>query len=121
MDEADAVLALLDEDGTELLLDRFEVETLFALTDALDAATTSACPDCRSRVLACLAFADLLDLSAPHTRTEDLLEFADDAPTSHCYVEDLETRCAHREWVDPGRREWESVTRRFADERRVVR
>ncbi len=115
------VLALLDEDGNELLLDAFEVDTLFALTDALDAATTSACPGCRCRVLACLAFADLLDLSAPHTRTEDLLEFADDAPTSHCYVEDLVARCTHRRWLDPGRREWEAVVRRFAEVRRVVR
>ncbi|MEI8001912.1 MAG: hypothetical protein WCI50_11245 [Actinomycetes bacterium] len=121
MSDAEAVIALLDEDGTELLLDALEVETLFAITDALDAATTSACPGCRCRVLACLAFADLLDLSPPHPRTEDLLEFADDAPTSHCYVQDLETRCRHGAWVDPGRREWEAVLLRLTLPPRVVR
>ena len=67
---------------------------LFAVTDDLDAATVSACPTCRSRVLACLAFVDLLDDAAPHPRHRELIELADDAPTLHLYVHDVSSPSA---------------------------
>jgi hypothetical protein len=106
-------LAFLDEEGTELVLDAAEAASLLTLTADLDDATISACPTCRSKVLACLALVDVLDLSAPHPRAEALIELADDAPSSHCYVQDLATRCRHRRWLDPGRLEWIDVIGRL--------
>jgi len=108
-----AALAFLDEDGTELVLDAAEAASLLTLTADLDDATISACPTCRSKVLACLALVDVLDLSAPHPRAEALIELADDAPSSHCYVQDLDTPCRHRRWLDPGRLEWIEVIGRL--------
>jgi hypothetical protein len=106
-------IAILDEDGAEVVLDAAEAGSLFALTGDLEDATISACPECRSRVLACLALVDLLDLSAPHPRGEELIELADDAPSSHCYVHDLGSPCRHRRWLDPGRLEWIDVVSRM--------
>ena len=104
-----AALAFLDEDGAEVVLDPGEAATLLVLTGDLDAATVSACPHCRSRVLACLALVDLLDAAPPHPRGDELVELADDAPSSHCYLQDLATQCRHPRWLDPGRLEWEDV------------
>jgi hypothetical protein len=107
-------LVFLDEDGDEVRLDAAEAASLLAMVD-LDAATVSACPACRSRVVACLAVVDVLEDAGPHPRTPDLVELAEDAPTSHLYVRDLVTRCPHRNWIDPGRGEWvEVVTRNSA-------
>jgi hypothetical protein len=114
MTGAPPAIAVLDEDGSEVLLNADEASSLFALTSDLDDATISACPHCRSRVVACLALVDLLDASAPHPRGEALMELADDAPTSHCYVQDLASSCRHRRWLDPGRLEWMDVVGRYA-------
>jgi len=109
----DGVIAILDEDGEEVVLDAEEATLLFAVTGDLDDATISACPDCRSRVLACLALVDLLGLSGPHPRGDELIELADEAPSSHCYVHDLASPCRHRRWHDPGRFEWIDVVGRM--------
>jgi hypothetical protein len=109
-----AALRILDGDGNEILLDADDTAALLVVTGVLDAATISACPSCRSRVLACLALVDALEAAPPHPRTDELVEFADDAPTSHCYVEDLATACRHRNWLDPGRLEWADVVARAA-------
>jgi hypothetical protein len=97
---------LIDDDGAVLTLDPGDANLLFSLTDGLDAATVSACPECRSRTLAAVAFVDLLDASPPHPRGPQLGEFADDAPTLHVYVLDRSTVCDHRRWLDPGYGEW---------------
>lgn len=99
-------LSVVDDDGDEVVLDDDEAGTLLALTGGLESATVSACPGCRSRVLACVALADLLRDGPPHTRARDLLELADEAPTLHLYVEDLTTDCTHTRWRDPGHTEW---------------
>lgn len=104
-----AALVVVDEDGTEVVLDAAEADALEALTAGFDAATVSACPDCRSRVLACLAVVDLIDAAGPHPRATELVELAEDAPTSHCYVVDVATRCRHPRWRDPGFGEWIDV------------
>ena len=87
-------LAILDDDGEEVLLDAEEAANLFALTGDLDAATVSACPRCRSRILAVVALADLLDDAPLFTRAGELVLLADEAPTLHVYVRDLAARCA---------------------------
>ncbi|MFM8303876.1 MAG: hypothetical protein ACKOA9_06205 [Actinomycetota bacterium] len=112
--QSTAALAFFDEDGVELLLDPAGAASLLEVTADLDAATISACPTCRSRVLACLALIDLLDRSAPHPLADALGDLADDAPSSHCYVQDLATRCRHQRWLDPGRLEWAEVVGRLA-------
>jgi hypothetical protein len=99
-------LAFIDDDGEEVVLDGEEAESLLALTHGLDAATVSACPACRSRVLACVALVDLLDDAPPHPRARELLELADEAPTLHLYAWDLATHCVHPAWRDPGHGEW---------------
>ncbi len=101
-----ADLTFVDDDGTTVELDATESASLLALTGGLDAATTSACPGCRSRVVSVVALADLIEAAAPHPRSGDLLELADDAPTLHLYVIDLLARCAHLDWRDPGHEEW---------------
>ncbi len=100
------VLSVLDDDGEEVLLDAEETDALFALTGGLEAATVSACPECRSRVLAVVALVDLLDDAPPLAIASELIELADDAPTLHLYVQDLASRCRHRRWHDPGHAEW---------------
>jgi hypothetical protein len=115
-------LAFLDDDGNEVVLDREEATSLLAGAEALEGATVSACPTCRSRVLACVAFADVLEAAPAHARGADLLELADEAPTLHLYVRDLATECRHRQWRDPGAREWrEALDDLLGDERRGVR
>ena len=99
-------LRFLDEDGEEVELDAAEADTLLALTGRLDAATVSACAECRSRVLATVAFVDLLDAAQPHPRSGDLIELADEAPTLHLYVIDVASECRHSQWRDPGYAEW---------------
>jgi hypothetical protein len=108
-----AALAFIDEDGVEVRLDAVEATTLLGLTEDLDGATVSGCPDCRSRVLACLALVDLIDAAAPHPRGAELVDLADDAPSSHCYLQDLATPCRHPRWLDPGRAEWEDLLARL--------
>jgi hypothetical protein len=101
-----AGLRFVDDDGVEVVLDRHESDSLLAVTRGLEPATVSACPDCRSRVLAAVAFVDLLDASAPHPRTVELVDLADEAPTLHVYVVDDASECQHRAWRDPGYGEW---------------
>ena len=102
-------LLLLDDDGNEVELDASEAAELFKLTDDLEAATVSACPHCRSRVLAAVAVVDLLDDAPPFARGRELLELADDAPTLHLYALDLDTSCRHPRWRDPLFEEWLEV------------
>ena len=90
-----AGLRFLDDDGVEIALDAAESASLLAVTRRLEPATVSACPDCRSRVLAAVALVDLLDDSAPHPRAGELVDLADEAPTLHIYVVDDATDCAH--------------------------
>jgi hypothetical protein len=99
-------LAFLDDEGEEVLLDADEAAALLALTDNLDAATVSACPTCRSRIVAVVALVDVLGEAPPFSRSSELVELADDAPTLHLYVRDLTTRCVHQAWRDPGYDEW---------------
>ena len=99
-------LAFVDDDGNRVLLDAAEAVLLFGLTDGLEAATVSACPSCRSRVLAVVAVLDVLESGPFHPRATDLAELTEEAPTLHLYVEDLVTECEHDEWLDPGFTEW---------------
>lgn len=99
----------MDDDGNEVVLDEHEAESLLAVACRLDPATVSACPDCRSRVLATVALVDLLDVSAPHARGGELVDLADDAPTLHLYVVDLSAECDHVRWRDPLFDEWSDV------------
>jgi hypothetical protein len=105
-------LAIVDDAGRRIELDADEADALLALTEGLEAATTSACSRCRSRVLACVALVELLDAAAPHARTTEIVELADDAPTLHLYVVDLAHRCTHRTWRDPGHEEWLDAVQR---------
>jgi hypothetical protein len=109
-----ADLIVLDADGEQVAFDAFEARDLFALTGGLEGATVSACPGCRSRILAVVALADLLDAAPPFTRSSELVELADEAPTLHVYVRDLAPRCPHREWRDPGAEEWIDVMTQLA-------
>ena len=103
------VLRILDDDGEEVVFDAEEAAKLFALTGDLDAATVSACPQCRSRILAAVALTDLLAEVPPLARANELVRLADDAPTLHLYVRDLAARCPHGAWRDPGFEEWTDV------------
>ena len=96
----------MDEDGQDVELDAGEAASLLAITAGLDEATVSACAECRSRVLATVAFVDVLDAAQTHARSGDLIELADEAPTLHLYVIDLATDCRHDRWRDPGFAEW---------------
>jgi len=103
-------LAFLDDEGAAVHLDAAEAASLLTVTDGLDAATTSACPGCRSRVVSAVALVDLLAGSAPHARGGELVDLADEAPTLHLYVVDAASRCRHRSWRDPGGEEWREAT-----------
>jgi hypothetical protein len=101
-----AGLAFLDDEGEEVFLDIDEAAALMALTDQLEAATVSACPTCRSRIVAVVALVDLLGDAPPFARSSELIELTDEAPTLHLYVRELSAPCDHRAWRDPGFDEW---------------
>jgi hypothetical protein len=113
-DHAAADLVVFDADGAEVRFDPSDARDLLAFTGGLENATVSACPRCRSRILAVVALSDLLEAAPPFPRAGELVEFADDAPTLHVYVRDLTTRCTHREWRDPGAEEWADVMTQLA-------
>lgn len=119
--DRDGGLAFVDEDGEEVDLDPGEAADLLGLIGSLDAATVSACPGCRSRVLACVALVDLLGGAAVRPRTRELSELAEDAPTLHLYVQDVDSACTHRGWRDPGYLEWSDVLDELVEPRRGVR
>jgi hypothetical protein len=102
----DGALAVVDDDGSRVVLDSASASLLLELTGGLDPATVSACPSCRSRVLAAVAFVDLLTAAVAHDRSAELIELAEEAPTLHVYVSDLAAGCSHRAWLDPGFDEW---------------
>ena len=102
-------LAFIDDDGVELALDETDTASLLGIIGGFDAATVSACPDCRARVLATVALVDLLERSAPHPRAGDLRDLAEDAPTLHLFVVEADERCRHRRWRDPLADEWRDV------------
>lgn len=91
---------------SEVALDAEEASTLVALLGGLERVTVSACPGCRSRVLAAVALVDALDAAPPHPRAPELIELADEAPTLHVYLVDDESGCTHEGWLDPGYNEW---------------
>jgi hypothetical protein len=99
----------MDDDGVEVEFDGSEVPALLAALGDLDAATVSACADCRARVLATVALIDLLERAGPHPRAGELRDLADDAPTLHLFVVDEDERCRHRSWRDPLADEWRDV------------
>jgi hypothetical protein len=102
-------LAIYDDDGEAITLDADETAALVALTGGLDDATVSACPSCRSRIVAVVALVDLLSEAPPFARSGELIQLAEDAPTLHLYVRDLSLRCDHRAWRDPGFEEWSEL------------
>jgi hypothetical protein len=102
-------LRFLDEDGNEVKLDPAEADVLWRVTDECDAATISACPLCRCRVLAAVALVDMLEAAPPLPRSRELVDLADDAPTLHLYVEEIGTTCGHRRWRDPLYDEWADI------------
>jgi hypothetical protein len=104
-----ATLQFLDDDGTALTFDGADADALLALIGDLDAATVSACPDCRARVLAAVALVDVIDRAAPHPRAGELRDLADDAPTLHVFLVDDANGCRHRRWRDPLAEEWRDV------------
>jgi hypothetical protein len=104
--EPEGSLAFVDDDGHRVTLDAAEALMLLGLTDGLDAVTVSACPTCRSRVLAAVAFVDLLESEPFHPRAAELAELADEAPTLHLYIDDVASHCEHDDWLDPGYTEW---------------
>jgi hypothetical protein len=100
---------IVDDEGGDVELDAAEAAALLQLTNGLEPATVSACPDCRSRVIACVALVDLLEAAPPHPRSGELMELAEDAPTLHLYVRDEASLCVHPSWRDPGAVEWAEV------------
>ena len=99
-------LTFLDGELSQVAFDAEEAATLLALVGNLDRVTVSACPGCRSRILAAVALVDLLDAAPPHPRAPELVELADEAPTLHVYVVDEGSDCNHEAWLDPGFDEW---------------
>ncbi|MGH9023309.1 MAG: hypothetical protein ACRDV9_09460, partial [Acidimicrobiia bacterium] len=66
-------VTFLDGDTAEVALDADEAAALLTITESFEAATVSACPQCRSRVLAAVALVDVIDASPPLPRGSDLI------------------------------------------------
>ncbi len=103
-------LLVCDDAGSEVALDAASADALMALTDGFDAATVSACPQCRARVLAAVAVVDVLDGAPPHPAAAAIINLADEAPTLHLYLVEPDSECTHRLWHDPGFEEWLEVS-----------
>jgi hypothetical protein len=95
-------MTFLDGEMSEVALDSQEAKSLVVLVGGFERVTVSACPGCRSRILAAVALVDLLDAAPPHPRGRELLELADEAPTLHVYLVDDGSDCTHERWLDPG-------------------
>lgn len=80
-----------------------------------DRALVSACPECRSRVVAALALRDALDDAPPLEATDDLRDLVEEAPTLHLYVFDAASSCTHGAWRDPGYDEWADMLDEFEE------
>jgi hypothetical protein len=102
-------LVICDDAGGEVELDAAAADALMTLTDHFEAATVSACPQCRARVLAAVAVVDVLDGAPPHPASAAIINLADEAPTLHLYVVEPDSECTHRLWRDPGGDEWSDV------------
>lgn len=102
-------LSFLDGEDAHVDLDDGQAECMLEFTRDLDDATVSACPQCRSRVVACVALHDLLTLRPEFPRAADLVELSEEAPTLHLYVVDGVAQCRHERWLDPGFAEWSDV------------
>ena len=102
-------IRFLDDEGEAVRFDAPDAAALLAVLGDLDDATVSACPDCGARVLAAVALVDVIDAGAPHPRTGELRDLADDAPTLHVFLVDDTIRCRHRRWRDPLADEWHDV------------
>jgi len=103
-------LSFLDGETAGVAFDADETAMFLALVGDLDDITVSACPACRSRIVAAVALVDLLDAAPPHPRAMELVELADSAPTLHIYVVDGVAPCNHDSWLDPGYDEWVDAT-----------
>lgn len=103
-------LTFLDGEGSEVAFDEEEASAFLALVGDLERVTVSACPTCRSRILAAVALVDLLDAAPPLPHAHELVELADGAPTLHVYVVDEFSPCSHDGWLDPGFDEWAEAT-----------
>ncbi|MDQ3943938.1 MAG: hypothetical protein M3357_02040 [Actinomycetota bacterium] len=99
-------LTFLDGEMSEVILDSEEAKSLVVMLGGFERVTVSACPGCRSRILAAVALVDLLDAAPPHPRAPELVELADEAPTLHVYLVDEGSDCRHERWLDPGFDEW---------------
>ncbi len=110
-------LIVFDDDGNEVVIPAGQVDELLLSLKDLSSVTVSACPACRSRVVACLALIETAFVSS-HPSTCDLVDLAEEAPTLHLYVFDADTTCRHRGWHDPGFEEWsEAVEEHLASTR----
>ena len=105
-DVTNPALCIIDNDGRRLEINHDDALSLFQLAEGLEAATTSSCTECRSRVIASGALSELLSSFVEHPRVSEIIGFADDASTLHIYVIDVESPCIHRTWRDPGREEF---------------
>ena len=92
------------------MLDVDEAAALLSLTNGLERATVSACPPCRSRIVAAVALVDLA--RRPRRRSpaaRELVELADDAPTLHLTCATSRRVATTGAWRDPGYEEWDDV------------
>ncbi len=113
---AGPVLVVLDDDGEAVGLDAEDLASLLAISDGLDRATVSACPQCTSRIVAAVALADLLPRRGIiRRRAARCSSSRTNAPTLHLYVRDLDTTCRHRAWRDPGFEEWSDAMSDLVD------
>lgn len=102
-------LSFLDGEDACVALDDGQAASLLEFSADLDNATVSACPQCRSRVVACVALHDLLTARPEFPRSSELAELSEEAPTLHLYVVDGLVPCRHERWLDPGFAEWSDV------------
>jgi len=99
-------VVILDGEAGQVVLAGSEAAILRA---TFDAAMVSACPSCRSGILALLAFSEALDDAPPIETMGELRVLVEDAPTLHLYVVDESSSCEHPVWRDPGYEEWADI------------
>ncbi len=95
-----------DGEGNEVRVDAREAGALLTVFGHFESATVSACPECEAKVVAAVALVDVVDAAPAHPASPALIELADEAPTLHMYIVDLDAKCLHARWRDPGYQEW---------------
>ena len=103
-----AELTFVDDDGERVELDADEAASLLEITGELEAATVSACPDCREPGRSRSSRSSTCSTRRHRTGARERARSRWPTTRRRCTStwSTVAARCDHRAWRDPGHEEW---------------